>query len=132
MRTRNLIMLVLFSLFITYAYAFEIFPDNKEVLFVSLGSSCTSASMIRESGCRAEGYMPFDWICSKNNDKLIEILNDDFLHFFNNEYIFMCDKYLHHIVNSYYYLEFVHSFEDSEEKFRSKYRRRIERFRKLN
>lgn len=149
MRIRNLIILALSPLSITYGIStdqnekdplihehtlpkpFEIFPNDKEVLFVSLGSSCSSASMIRDSGCRVGGYMPFDWICSKNSDKLIEILHDDFLHFFNDDYIFICDKYSPHIVNSYYYFDFPNSFEDSEEKFRSKYRRRIERFRKL-
>ncbi len=109
-----------------------------EVLFVSLGSVCIPAGYISESGLRTCGYMPFDWICSKDGEKLIEIIKDDFAHFFDLRYYrpyrenpFMANNLLH----TYYHFEFVHDhdiMEDLSARFLPKYERRVNRFRLLD
>jgi len=53
---------------------------NREPIFVSLGSYCAPASLIRSSGFRKAAF-PFDWNISLDGEKLIELLEDDFEHF---------------------------------------------------
>jgi hypothetical protein len=50
-------------------------------VFVSLGSDCTSASLLREFGLRNKGY-PFDWLMSLVN--INEDFESDFSTFFND------------------------------------------------
>ncbi len=111
---------------------------NAGAVFVSLGSVCIPAGYVSESGLRTCGYMPFDWICSKDGEKLIEIIKDDFRYFFNREYYLPYrdnPRKDNNLLHTYYHFEFVHdpeAVEDLMNKLFPKYMRRIERFRQLS
>ncbi len=105
---------------------------SQEPLFVSLGSSCTTAHMHRECGIRKAAF-PFDWIISFDGEKLIDILEEDFLHFLNSRVLRVSGQAL---LNRYYHLEFLNEgdWEDAEydiRAFSEKCQRRIDRFRQL-
>ncbi len=106
-------------------------------LFISLGSHCEPALMLKECGLRQAAF-PFDWIVSFNGDALIEILQDDFLYFLS-PYSFVPYGPAGHLLHTYYQLEFLHEgnfgegqFFANTQKLQEKYQRRIERFRALN
>lgn len=108
-----------------------------EPLFVSLGSSCEPAHLLRECGIRKAAF-PFDWIISFDGEKIIELLEDDFLHFFNSSDLIPYD-YSKALLHMQYHLEFLHDglWEQNQymplfEKLRLKYQRRIDRFRQLD
>ena len=76
---------------------------SQEPLFVSLGSTCTTAHMHRECGIRKAAF-PFDWIISFDGEKLIDILNEGFFHFLNPDVLKVSG---HALLNHYYHLEFL-------------------------
>jgi hypothetical protein len=105
-------------------------------LFISLGSQCEPAHMLRFCDLRKKAF-PFDWIVSFDGNALIEILNDDFKHFLNDAF-FLSYGPAGHLLHSYYHLEFLHDGNFNGEHFvpllhklKNKYQRRIERFRQL-
>jgi hypothetical protein len=105
---------------------------SQEPLFVSLGSTCTTAHMHRECGIRKAAF-PFDWIISFDGEMLIDILEEDFLHFLNPAVLRVSGQAL---LNRYYHLEFLNEgdWEDAEYNIRAfseKCQRRIDRFRQL-
>lgn len=109
---------------------------RQETIFVSLGSYCAPASLVRSCGYRKAAY-PFDWNICMDGEKLIEMLKDGFLNFLNEEYLVPFGWAT--LVNTYYHLEFVHdgSWEGNDISIympilQSKYTRRIERFKELN
>lgn len=113
----------------------DISECNQETLFVSLGSYCAPASLARSCGHRRAAF-PFDWNITLDGEKLIEILNDNFLNFLNEEYLIPWGGAT--LLNTYYHIEFVHdgSWEGTDFSLympilQSKYKRRIERFKKL-
>ncbi len=120
-------------------FAFGILFCNEPPMFISLGSYCAPAYILKEMGLRKPVY-PFDWILSIDGEKVIEILEDDFLHFLNPEYLIPAPK-SELLTNTYYHLEFSHTkkskglpyYLDNEEfeQFIASYERRIERFRNL-
>lgn len=105
-------------------------------LFVSLGSFCGPASTIKTAGLRM-GAFPFDWMLSVDGEKIIEILEDNFFHFFEKSYL---KPFVNGVLlQKYYHMEFSHegvwnnqNFSQNFTDFLAKYQRRIERFRKLN
>lgn len=115
---------------------------KQETLFISLGSTCRPAGLLRTFELRKAAF-PFDWVLSVDSEKLLEILEDEFLEFTNEDYL-VPDNYLmpnasgaglYHI---WYHLEFLHdgdwtgaAYSSNMEKFKSKYERRIERFKSL-
>lgn len=106
-------------------------------LFVSLGSHCRPAHTLRDCGLRKMAF-PFDWIVSLDGEALIEMLDEDFSHFFHLPSFFPFGP-AGHLFQSYYHLEFLHEgdfngdfFLSNFEKLVAKYTRRIERFRALN
>jgi len=114
---------------------------SQETLFVSLGSYCGPAGLSLSSGLRKAAF-PFDWNVSFDGEKLIELLEDDFLHFLDDDYLLTDDFLIPFasgiLLNIYYHIEFVHEgvFKgpDSLQKLelmKEKYRRRIDRFRNL-
>jgi Putative papain-like cysteine peptidase (DUF1796) len=124
-----------------YAYIEELEPlvlaAEDKPLFVSLGSYCEPAQTLRYGNMRYAAF-PFDWIMSLDGDALIEILNDDFALFFDEEFV---APYVPatHLLHFHYHLEFLHDgdfqasrFADSWKELKTKYQRRIDRFRKLN
>ncbi len=110
---------------------------SKETLFISLGSYCGPADFSRVTGFRKAAF-PFDWIVSLDGEKLIRILEEDFLHFLDVRCLFP-NSNGSALLNDCYHIEFVHEGGWKQEEFfanlevlRSKYQRRIERFRNLN
>lgn len=108
---------------------------NRETLFVSLGSYCAPASLARSCGHRKAAF-PFDWNICLDGEKLIEIFDDDFAHFLNEDYLVPFGWAT--LLNTRYHLEFVHDGSWDGENgsiympiLQSKYRRRIERFQNL-
>lgn len=105
---------------------------SQEPLFVSLGSYCTTARMHRNCEIRKAAF-PFDWIISFDGEKLIELLEEDFLHFLNPAVLTISGQAL---LNEYYHLEFLNEgdWEDAAymiDEFTVKCQRRIDRFRQL-
>lgn len=119
-------------------------PEVKnELLFISLGSHCLPAGLLRESALRQAAF-PFDWIISLDNDGIVKAIQDNFLEFLN-EYYLIPDHFLlenasgANLIHMRYHFEFVHegNFQGSEsrknmEGLKQRYQRRIERFRKLS
>ncbi len=120
---------------------------TQTALFASLGSACTPATLTKLCGIRTASF-PFDWIVSMDGEKFIEMLEDDFLHFFNMEHLVRDDNFRQNIyntpahgnvlLNTYYHLEFLHEvgswktqFFSTFQTFRNRYERRIARFRNL-
>lgn len=121
---------------------------QNDAVFVSLGSYCGPAGFTRSAGLRTAAF-PFDWLVFTSEEKLIEVLNDDFLHFLDQDYL-IPDHYLipfytgATLVNTYYHFQFCHdgTFHEGPEhnqnsnlnmqKLIAKYTRRIQRFRDLN
>lgn len=105
---------------------------NQEYIFVSLGSNCIAAHVLRACGIRRVAF-PFDWIVSHNSEGFLRILEDDFAYFFDHHFLSVVDSGV--LLNTYYRLEFIHDGNFREhltmEKFQSKFQRRIERFRQL-
>lgn len=128
------VLIKIFSLI----FAISVLSAQEEPLFISLGSNCTPAYVLREIGLRKASY-PFDWILSIDGKKLIEILEDNFLHFLDLEYL-IPHPVSEILIHKYYHLEFTHEkkagglpyFDDNLEQFLGVYQRRIERFRSLN
>jgi len=122
---------------------FRDFEDEglKGPVFVSLGSFCESAWVHDECKIRKAAF-PFDWITSFDGEKLIEALEDDFLFFLDENYLEPYAIYfpdlIYVLVNTKYHLEFLHEgywdpvqFTENMNKLQVKYKKRIERFRKL-
>jgi len=116
---------------------------DQKFLFVSLGSICRTADVLRECGFRACAF-PFDWIISTDGEKLIEILDTDFQGFITNEMPFLDESISLSrggltLLHPYYHLEFTHESSKNEmgayfidwKNFHSKFQRRIDRFRQL-
>jgi hypothetical protein len=116
---------------------------NPQILFVSLGSSCTVALQLRHWGLRKAAF-PFDWLLTVDGDRFVELIERNFQDFLNETYLI---KHPHHraknfLVHSYYHIEFRHDwshgfwnpdkYPKALEQLKSKYTRRIERFRALN
>lgn len=113
----------------------DISKFNQETLFISLGSYCAPASLARSCGYRKAAF-PFDWNITLDGEKLLEILNENFQNFLIDEYLVPFGWAT--LLNTYYHIEFVHdgSWDGSHSSFYmpillSKYKRRIERFKKL-
>ncbi len=96
-------------------------------LFVSLGSNCDVAYSLEFSGLRHAAF-PLDWLLTIDGNKFIELIENGFQHFLDEEFLAWNN---HVLVNSYYHIEFRHDFEPLPE-LREKYQRRIDRFYKLN
>lgn len=108
---------------------------NQETLFVSLGSYCAPASLARTCGLRRAAF-PFDWNIALDGEKLLQILDEQFLHFLDLECLVPFGPAA--LLNTRYHLEFVHDGTWEGEGFvvympilQSKYKRRIERFKNL-
>lgn len=112
--------------------------ETEDPIFVSLGSTCEVAHHLRELGLRKAAF-PFDWIKSIDNFGFIMLLKDDFRYFLDEKYL---EPYSNGtLLNTFYKLAYPHEgkwkdlsdLENNEalEAFKSKYKRRINRFRSL-
>jgi hypothetical protein len=102
----------------------------------SLHAFCGPASSIQTAGGRKASF-PLDWVLSVDGEKVIEMLEDNFLHFFD---INLLEPFVTGVLlQKYYHIEFCHegdfsgvNFYYNMPAFFEKYYRRIQRFRKLN
>lgn len=99
---------------------------NAPPLYVSLGSCCDVALSLEFSNLRNAAF-PLDWLLTIDGEKFIELIENDFQYFLDEEFL---TTHNHVLVNSYYHIEFRHDFEPLPE-LRDKYQRRINRFYKL-
>lgn len=116
-------------------------------LFVSLGSTCTAASSLKNCKVRTASF-PFDWIVSMDGEMFIKILDDDFSLFFDPDHLVTDDNFQDNVynapvngnvlLNTCYHLEFLHeggnwrtSYHSTMAAFKERYERRIARFRSL-
>lgn len=53
--------------------------NSKMPQYISLGCDCSVSYQLRKLGLQTEGTMPFDWMKLNNIDKLIAILDKDFI-----------------------------------------------------
>lgn len=105
-----------------------------DTLFVSLGSVCEVAHILREIGLRHASY-PFDWITTIDTDGFMDLLRDDFEHFLDSASLSVLRQNAYPLLNTYYKMEFLHDGRFDKDvnmvDFKSKYQRRIDRFRNL-
>ena len=115
---------------------------EKKPLFVSLGSHCDVALSLRNCGLRKAAF-PFDWLEMRNHDRFIMLLDEDFRRFLGEQFFnqHLIDPIF--VENFYYEIGFYHEWPFSDywtdesryqqqlQEIRTKYSRRIERFRQL-
>ncbi len=149
MFTRLLLFLSVFSTLLWADANLSESPEDKtnihdqEFLFVSLGSLCRTADILRECGLRSCAF-PFDWIISNDAEKLIELLDNDFCGFITADVPFVEERISLArggltLLHPGYHMEFSHESSKDETgryfidwpTFRSKFERRIARFREL-
>ncbi|MBX9703132.1 MAG: papain-like cysteine peptidase, partial [Silvanigrellaceae bacterium] len=110
---------------------------NEKPIFISLGSYCTPALMIKHSEYSI-GSFPIDWVLSIDGEGLIVMLQENFANFLNLDYL-QCDI-AGYLINNYYRITFSHEGswhqnKDWKEKFPEffeRMERRINRFKNLN
>lgn len=111
-------------------------------LFVSLGSSCVPAGILRSCGLRNAAF-PLDWLLSLDNEGVLKAIKEGFANFLVDDYL-IPDNFLKQtasgasLVHLEYHFEFVHEgdffgieYENNMRSFASRYQRRIERFNEL-
>ncbi|MBX7065955.1 MAG: papain-like cysteine peptidase [Parachlamydiales bacterium] len=114
---------------------------NKPI-FVSLGSSCVPAGILRQARLRSAAF-PLDWLFSLDNQGLIRAIRGDFEHFLNDDFL-IPDNFLipeangASLVHFDYHFQFLHEgdffgskYEQHMQGLKERYQRRIERFRAL-
>lgn len=114
-------------------------------LFVSLGAWCHTATALKQMGLRDAAY-PFDWLASPSHDSLIELLNDDFQFFTDEEHFTQTTGYehsfntlkhtrynllFHHDTPARYEKDDLESYQNHLATIKARYQRRIQRFREL-
>jgi hypothetical protein len=115
----------------------ELAQPGQDSLFVSLGSTCEVAYILREAGLRNTAF-PFDWMVTIDGDKLIELIDSDFALFLDHQYLEVGMLSPGFLMQTYYRMEFLHegdfrgdNYPSQYEKLYAKCQRRIERFRQL-
>lgn len=118
------------------------FPETEnKVALISIGSNCISAGIVRSCGFRKAAY-PFDWILSLDNEGFIQILEDDFAYFLDEEFLvpdslLLPKAHAESLFHLKYHVEFVHEgdfrsdYFQKIQKLKEKYARRIQRFKDL-
>lgn len=106
-------------------------------IFISLGSHCNTAHVLRACNLRDASY-PFDWITSFDGESFLASLKDDFYGFYDDESfsVFNDKAYL---INTQYNFQIPHegvffkeSYKNNLIQLKEKYRRRYDRFIQLN
>ncbi len=103
-------------------------------LFVSLGSHCSPALILRKAGIRKAAY-PFDWAVSVDGHMLIQGIREGFIHFCHPQYLVASATKPGFLLQTYYHMEFKHDgywlgpdYEENLPSFCKKYERRLARF----
>lgn len=119
----------------------DVLPDE-EVLFVSLGAHCQAAGQLERLNLRKRAF-PFDWLITNCHKEFLKIFTEDFNGFMDDKYLKASKSGDWHFDNTYYKISFRHEAENPRkrrkyQKFkemiissRTKYERRIARFREL-
>ncbi|MBQ7817720.1 MAG: hypothetical protein IJ388_02860 [Oscillospiraceae bacterium] len=106
---------------------------EKYKYIVSLGHFCSPA-MEFEKIERRPFSLPFDWLITAKLSTVIELINNGFKDFLNEEYLFQLKEYPQYYRNKKYAIDFYHDFspfislESQIDEISKKYIRRIERF----
>lgn len=120
----------------------EIQNKEKETIFVSLGSYCGPAGYVQKCGLRKAAF-PLDWTVSMDGERVIELIDDRFQHFLDDDFLVPDDFLIPFasgtvLVNTYYHIEFVHGgvwrgeeYNKKFDSFKSQFQRRVNRFNKL-
>src|SRR5579863_2999679 len=66
--------------------SWSIIHATPDPLFVSLGSDCLAAGMVRHFGKRQTAF-PFDWLRTLDDFQFLQIVNTNFQDFTNKEYL---------------------------------------------
>jgi hypothetical protein len=115
---------------------------NIEKIYIPITFDCSGANTLRDKNLRIEAY-PFDWNI-KTIDSIYNIINNDFIDLFSNEFLIYSKKSFKHkydnnnndykdlipVFNIKYNILFVHDFniEDNFDIIFNKYKKRIDRF----
>lgn len=94
-------ILIWLLLFHSIAYS------NGSPIIISLGSDCHVATELRVHNLRNRAF-PFDWNVTPL-EGLFHVLEDDFAHFLDENYLIMRDD-LNGVLNTYYGIDFRHDF----------------------
>ncbi len=100
---------------------------------VSLGHFCSPAMEFEKINRRAFS-LPFDWLITPELSVVIDLINNRFEDFLNEDYMFQFKEYPEYYRNKKYNVDFYHDFSpfkrfDSQiQEVAKKYNRRIERF----
>lgn len=121
----------LFSTFVSLSVFLNADPAPlQEIAVVSLGSHCQGSKILRELGLRAFAT-PLDWLLSLDHKGLIRLLDEEFCHMFDEQYLTQYPE--GYVIHSRYNLDFRHDWASLNllgelPELASKYARRIERF----
>ena len=83
--------------------------DNAAYKFVTLGKNCYLTVCLHNCGLREAAY-PFDWIDTSNVNALISVLDNDFLHYTDENSFAKLQNQLPSYLNTFYGLGFPHDF----------------------
>ncbi len=135
------------SIFLATLQGFEGSPDDiflkDRPIILSLGPQCEVASKINVFGYRNAAFL-FDWILSVDINGIIDLLNNDFQFFFDEEYFEPHDYHAYVLVHKLYRFEYRHDWRETSnfwddffsyrltyQNIKDAYERRINRFKRL-
>ena len=113
--------------------------EEREPLFVSLGSTCQVTSYFRQAGIT--GSFPFDKLLTPDGNGLVSLLRNDFAGFLDQRSLHQDKQFIsinYRVINKRYNIDFRYdwhdlddSFEEDLPKIQEKYQKRIDNFRQL-
>lgn len=144
---KYLVNFLLLSFNLNYIFSCHSNPDeiflNDKPIILSLGSQCEVTTKINKFGFRDSSFI-FDWILSVDIYGIINVLNDNFNYFFDQNYFEIHPYMPWFLINTKYGFEYRHDWNESHnfwknfnsykityESIKVRYDRRIERFKKL-
>lgn len=100
---------------------------------ISLGHFCSPAMEFERLGCRKYSF-PFDWLITPNLNSVMDLIENHFTDFLNEEYMYQLKQFPSYYRNIKVNVDFYHdfsplkSFDSQILDTSNKYKRRIERF----
>ena len=104
---------------------------------ISLGHFCSPAMEFERLGCRKYSF-PFDWLITPDFNIVIDLIENNFADFLNEEYLYQIKQYPSYYRNIKYNIDFYHdfsplkSFDSQISEVSEKYQPRNQRFYKQN
>lgn len=88
-------------------------PENKNspkqnITAISLGPDCQVAGQLRIANIRTQAF-PFDWMATHSFEGVFKVLQEDFKHFLNKNFL-VKDTDQIRVLNTHYNILFVHDF----------------------